>query len=71
MKFYLEKGNLGQGATKEQADKVIEMLKQKGWDVEYGHGMNKAEDVSEFGRETEIQNTFADDFMACIEKLGY
>ena len=69
MKFYIAEGNLGGDATKEQAEKVIEMLKAKGWDVEYGVKKNVATDISEFGREESIQDAFADDFMACISEL--
>ena len=32
MKFYISKGNLGGQATREQADKLIQMFKGKGWD---------------------------------------
>ncbi|UCD32387.1 MAG: hypothetical protein JSV38_00315 [Desulfobacterales bacterium] len=69
MKFYIAEGNLGGGATKEQAQKVIEMLKAKGWDVAYGVKKNVATDISEFGREESIQDAFANDFMACISEL--
>jgi hypothetical protein len=69
MKFYIAEGNLGGDATKEQAEKVIEMLKAKGWDVEYGIKRNEATDVSEFGQEESIQDTFTNDFMECISEL--
>jgi hypothetical protein len=69
MKFYIAEGNLGGDATKEHAEKVIEMLKAKGWDVEYGIKRNVASDVSEFGQEENIQDTFTNDFMACISEL--
>ena len=69
MKFYIAEGNLGGDATKEQAKKVIEMLKTKGWDVEYGIKRNVASDVSEFGQEESIQDAFTNDFMACISQL--
>jgi len=36
MKFYIAEQNIGGDATKEQAEKLIELLKAKGWDVEYG-----------------------------------
>jgi hypothetical protein len=66
MKFFIAEQNLGGDATREQAHKLIEMLKQKGWDVEYGVRKNVATDVSEFGREESIQDRFADDFMNCL-----
>ncbi len=64
MKFFIAEQNLGSEATKEQAEKVIELLKKKGWDVEYGIGKNVATEVSEFGQEEKFQDRFADDFMA-------
>jgi hypothetical protein len=48
---------------------LIELLKKKGWDVEYGSGRNVATDVSEFGQEEKMQDSFADDFMICISQL--
>ena len=66
MKFFIAEQNLGSDATKEQALKVIELLKAKGWEVEYGIGRNVATEVSEFGKEEAIQDKFADDFMNCI-----
>jgi hypothetical protein len=69
MKFFIAEQNIGDDATKEQAEKLIELLKQKGWDVEYGIGRNVANDVSEFGQEEKIQEAFADDFMLCISEL--
>ena len=69
MKFFIAKQNIGDDATKEQAEKLIEMLKAKGWDVEYGVKRNVATDVSEFGREDSIQSKFADDFMDCIAQM--
>ena len=69
MKFFIAEQNIGSDATKEQAGKLIEMLKAKGWDVEYGVKRNKATDISEFGKEEEIQSRFADDFMACLEQM--
>ncbi len=69
MKFFIAEQNIGDDATKEQAEKLIEMLKAKGWDVEYGAKRNKATDVSEFGKEEEIQSSFADDFMACLSEM--
>jgi len=66
MKFFIAKQNLGSDATKEQAEKVIELLRAKGWDVAYGVGRNVATEVSEFGKEDAIQDKFADDFMNCI-----
>ena len=69
MKFFIVEQNIGGDATKEQAEKVIEMLKTKGWDVEYGIKRNVASDVSEFGQEESIQDAFTNDFMACISEL--
>jgi hypothetical protein len=69
MKFFIAERNIGDDVTKEQAEKVIELLKQKGWDVQYGIGNNVATDVSEFGKEEEIQEKFANDFMLCIDQV--
>ena len=69
MKFFIAEGNIGSDATKEQAEKVIELLKAKGWDVEYGVGKNKPTDVSEFGKEESILDVFTNDFMACIAQV--
>ena len=63
MKFYIAEQNIGDDVTKEQAEKVIEMLKAKGWDVEYGIKRNVPTDVSEFGQEEKILSDFADDFI--------
>ncbi len=70
MQFYLVEGNIGEDTTREQVDNVITLLRQKGWKVEYGAERNKAEDVTEFGREEEIQAAFSEDFMTCVEILG-
>jgi len=70
MKFFIEEGNIGSDATKEQTIELIEMLKKKGWDVEYGRGKNKPTDVSEFAQEEKIVDAFSDDFMACLDRLG-
>ena len=69
MKFYIVEKNIGDDTTREQVEKVIELLRGKGWDVEYGMGKNKHTDISEFGREDAIYQNFADDFMACIAEL--
>ncbi len=69
MKFFIAEQNLGADATKEQAEQLIKLLKEKGWDVEYGIGRNVATDVSEFGQEEKIQDKFADDFMSCLSKM--
>jgi len=69
MKFFIAEQNMGGDATKEQALKVIELLKTKGWDVQYGVGKNVATDVSEFGQEEQIQDRFANDFMDCIAQI--
>ena len=70
MKFFIAEQNLGSDATKEQVEKLIEMLREKGWDVEYGVGRNVATDISEFGQEERIQDAFSDDFMTCLSMLG-
>ena len=70
MKFFIEEGNIGNDATKEQALELIEMMKKLGWDVEYGRGKNKPADISEFGREENIMDSFSTVFMDCIAKLG-
>lgn len=70
MKFYLAEGNLGGDATPQQAERLIKMLQEKGWDVEYGIGRNRATDVSEFGREESIQDAFARDFMDCLARMN-
>jgi len=69
MKFLIAEQNIGNDATKEQAERLIELLRKKGWDVEYGIGRNVATDVSEFGQEEKIQEAFADDFMLCISQM--
>ena len=69
MKFYLAEKNIGQDATKEQVEKVIELLKEKGWDVEYGLGKNKPTEISEFGQEEKVIDAFADDFISCVEQI--
>ena len=69
MKFYIAEQNIGGDATKEQAEKLIELLKAKGWDVEYGIGKNVATDISEFGQEERMQDSFADDFMLCLSLM--
>lgn len=69
MKFLIAEQNIGDDATKEQAERLIELLRKKGWDVEYGIGKNVATDVSEFGQEEKIQEAFADDFMLCIAQM--
>jgi hypothetical protein len=70
MKFFIAEGNIGNDVTKEQALELIEMLKQNGWDVEYGKGNNKPSDISEFGQEESITESFSNAFMECIAKLG-
>ncbi|MBL7181083.1 MAG: hypothetical protein ABIK98_10415 [Pseudomonadota bacterium] len=69
MKFFIAEQNIGDNVTKEQAQKVVELLKKKGWNVEYGLGKNVATDVSEFGKEEEIQDGFAADFMSCSAQI--
>jgi len=68
MKFFIAEQNLGPDATKEQAEQLIKLLKEKGWDVEYGIGKNVATDISEFGQEEKLQDKFADDFMSCLSQ---
>lgn len=69
MKFFLAEQNLGADATKEQAEQLIKLLKEKGWDVEYGIGRNVATDISEFGQEEKMQDKFADDFMSFLSQM--
>ena len=69
MKFYLAEQNIGPNATKAQVEKVIELLREKGWDVEYGLGKNKPTAMAEFGQEEKAVDDFADDFMRCIEQI--
>ncbi|MEE8432239.1 MAG: hypothetical protein V3S16_13410 [Candidatus Desulfatibia sp.] len=69
MKFFIAEQNLGGDATKAQTEKLIELLKEKGWDVEYGISKNVATDDSEFGQEEKIQDRFADDFMSCLAQI--
>jgi hypothetical protein len=69
MKFFIAEQNIGNDATKEHAEELIERLRAKGWDVEYGVKRNKATDISEFGKEEEIQSKFADDFMTCLSQM--
>ncbi len=69
MKFFIAEQNLGADATKEQAEQLIKLLKEKGWDVEYGIGRNVATDISEFGQEDKIQDKFADAFMSCLSQM--
>ena len=70
MKFFIVEGNIGNNATKEQTLELIELLKKEGWDVEYGKGKNKPADMSEFGQEENITDSFSNAFMAGIAKLG-
>ena len=69
MKFFIAEQNISNDAAKEQAEKLIEILKAKGWDVEYGIKRNVATDVTEFGQEERIQDAFADDFMSCLDEM--
>ncbi len=69
MKFFIAEQNIGNDATKEQAERLIEILKAKGWDVEYGIKRNVATDESESGQEEKIQDAFADDFMNCLDEM--
>jgi len=69
MKFYIVEGNIGNHATKEQTLELIDMLKKMGWDVEYGKGKNEPSDISEFGQEENITDSFSNAFMECIAKL--
>ena len=69
MTFSIVEKNIGDDITRQQAEKVTEMLQELGWDVEYGMGKNKPTDISEFGREDVIYQDFADDFMTCIAEL--
>lgn len=69
MKFFISEGNLGGNSTREQVEELIKMLKNRGWDVEYGVAQNIATDISEFGQEQRLQSLFADDFMACLSQI--
>ncbi len=70
MKFFITERNIGDDTTKEQALELIEMLKKLGWDVEYGRRKNKATDISEFGQEGNVSESFSNAFMDCITRLG-
>ena len=63
MKFFLSERNLGADASKEQALALIDMLVQKGWDVEYGVRPNQVTDDAEYGQEEKHMDAFTDDFM--------
>lgn len=69
MKFYLSEKNLGTEATKTQTIAVIEMLMQKGWDVEYGEKANQVTDRSELGQEEKLMDAFTEDFLNCLEQF--
>ncbi len=69
MKFFIAEGNLGGNASRAQVDRLIRLLKNKGWDVEYGLARNYATDISEFGQEEKIQDDFARDFMDCLSQI--
>ena len=69
MKFYLSEKNLGTEATKNQTIAVIEMLVQKGWDVEYGEKANQVTDRSELGQEEKLMDAFTEDFLNCLEQF--
>lgn len=69
MKFYLSEKNLGTEATKNQTIAVIEMLVQKGWDVEYGEKANQVTDRSELGQEEKLMDAFTEDFLSCLEQF--
>ena len=70
MKFFIAEGNIGSGATREQAEAVVARLREKGWDVAYGLSPNRATEVEEFGKEQQFLDRFADDFMACLDEMG-
>ncbi len=42
MKFYIVEKNIGDDVTRQQTEKVIEMLQERGWNVEYGMGKKQA-----------------------------
>ena len=69
MKFFLSEKNLGDEATREQTDAVIDMLAQKGWDVAYGERANQLSDPSEQVRAEEIMDQFTEDFLRCLEQV--
>ena len=41
-KFYVDETNLGSEATQAQAEQVISILQDQGWDVEYGSSINNS-----------------------------
>jgi hypothetical protein len=69
MKFFLSERNLGPDATKKLTLTVIEMLVQKGWDVEYGEKANQVTDPSEQGQEQKLMDAFTNDFLQCLEQV--
>jgi len=71
MKFYLGEKNIGNEATKEQVDQLISCLTNKGWDVSYGTKENSPENDDEKIRQRELEDAFADDFMTCLDDLGF
>ena len=70
MKFFIAEANIGGNATRAQAEEVVRAMKEAGWDIEYGVEKNKATDISEFGREEQLQDAFAEEFIACLDRLG-
>jgi hypothetical protein len=70
MKFYLGEKNIGNEATKDQVDKVITYLKNKGWNISYGTKENALESDDEKIQQRELEDAFADDFMTCLNTLG-
>ncbi len=69
MKFFIAEQNIGGDATREDAERVVELLRKKGWEVDYGIGKNVATEVSEFGKEEQILEAFSEDFMASIAEV--
>ena len=49
---------------------VIQKLRDKSWDVEYGLMENIVDKDIDSYRVNEIQDDFAKDFMSCIDELG-
>jgi len=69
MKFYICEENIGDNVTKKDTEKVIKLLIDKGWDVEYGTKKNKTTDIKEFGQEEAIYDKFSADFMSITDQV--
>lgn len=69
MKFFLSEKNLGTDSTKKQTLRVIELLVQKGWDVEYGEKANLVTDPAEEGQAEQLMDAFTEDFLKVLEQV--